>query len=41
MYELNCQAIKRKCALDREVSVKTIGLNVSLDVGQYLTWYQV
>ena len=35
MYELHCQAINRKCVLDRHVSIKTVVLNGS--VGQYLT----
>ena len=31
MYELHCQTINRKCALDRHVSVKTVALNTLLD----------
>ena len=35
LYELHCQTINRKCALDRHVRIKTVVLNGS--VGQYLT----
>ena len=35
MYELHCQAINRKCVLDRHISITTVVVNGS--VGQYLT----
>ena len=31
VYELHCQTINRKCALDRNVNVKTVVLMVLLD----------